>query len=257
MATMTNEKPFILQKANTDAPGKEAGVFRYGKRAHIICVTEEAGKPKNLDALRNEIRLGLGNVIPMWASGVTLYWRFNARSVRAFADPEGVKNRVRTLLGRAIDQWAEACPVRFAERQQGWDFEIAIRNAPDCDASGCVLASSFFPDSGQHKFYIYPTMFEQTEQEQVETMVHELGHVFGLRHFFANVSETDLASVLFGADVKFTIMNYGDESILTPQDRLDVKKVYEMARTGQLTAINGTQIKLMRPFSSIGFKAPA
>ena len=48
-----------------------------------------------------------------------------------------------------------------------------------CSTSGCTLASAFFPDSGQHELKIYPTMFEQSLQEQIETLAHELGHVFG------------------------------------------------------------------------------
>jgi predicted Zn-dependent protease len=68
----------------------------------------------------------------------------------------------------------------------------------DCDANGCVLASAFFPDAGRHELVIYPKMFTQTHEEQVETMTHEIGHIFGLRHFFANITETAWPSQIFG-----------------------------------------------------------
>jgi hypothetical protein len=251
--TITKDNPFMLaREAEGAAKPEKDEVFRYGTNKRVICVTEEAGQPKNLDVHRNEIRVGLGELIPLWASDVTLYWRFNARSFRAFAHPQAAKERVRNLLSQALGRWEDARPINFVERPRGWDFEVVVRNAPDCDASGCVLASSFFPDAGRHKLLIYPTMFDQEEEEQIETLIHEIGHVFGLRHFFANVSETQLKSELFGTDAEFTIMNYGKKSVLTEQDRADVKKLYQLARSGELRAINGTPIKLMRPFSSLG-----
>lgn len=64
-----------------------------------------------------------------------------------------------------------------------------IRGADQCNAFGCILASAFFPDAGRHDLNLYPKLFTLGREEQVETFIHEIGHVFGLRHFFANVSE--------------------------------------------------------------------
>jgi adenylylsulfate kinase-like enzyme len=47
-------------------------------------------------------------------------------------------------------------------------------------------------------------------------------------------------------------MNYGEDSKLTDADRDDLKTLYKQARSGELRAINGTPIHLMRPFSAIG-----
>ena len=52
-------------------------------------------------------------------------------------------------------------------------------------------------------------MFTQSPEEQVETLIHEIGHVFGLRHFFAQLSETAWASEVFGTHDPLSIMNYG------------------------------------------------
>jgi predicted Zn-dependent protease len=253
MATIIEENPFALvSERDAEAPSARDDVFRYGKEKKRICVTEDRGKPKDRNVSLNEIWVGLGNIIPLWAADVTLYWRFNPGSFRAFANPDAAQARIRTLLNTAISGWGDACPVTFAERKEGWDFEVVVRNAADCDARGCVLASAFFPDTGQHKLTIYPTMLQQDEEEQIETLTHEIGHIFGLRHFFAKLSESQLNAELFGTDVKFTIMNYGDESVLTDLDRKDLKDLYQLARSGKLTTINGTKIKLMQPFSSIG-----
>ena len=91
-------------------------------------------------------------------------------------------------------------------------------------------------------------MFEQPEKEQVDTLAHELGHVFGLRHFFAQISESRWPSEIFGVHRPFTIMNYGANSELTDDDKVDLKKLYLSVWSGQLAEINGTPIQLVRPF---------
>jgi hypothetical protein len=100
---------------------------------------------------------------------------------------------------------------------------------------------------------LYPKLFEQTRKEQVDTLVHELGHVFGLRHFFAQISEKQWPGEIFGTHAEFSIMNYGHLSELTKQDKADLVRLYKSAWNGALTEINGTPIKLVRPYNTIAF----
>ena len=151
--------------------------------------------------------------------------------------------------------WGDAAPIKLAERKDAWDFEIVVREHANCDVNGCVLASAFFPGGGQQQVKLYPTLFEQTRKEQVDTLVHEIGHVFGLRHFFAQVSERAWPSHIFGTHKPFSIMNYGEQSRLTANDKADLKKLYRQVWTGQLTQINGTPIRLMKPFHAVGTTA--
>jgi len=95
-------------------------------------------------------------------------------------------------------------------------------------------------------------MFEQIHKEQVDTLIHEIGHTFGLRHFFADVSETAFPSVKFGTHAPFSIMNYGAMSELTDVDRSDLTQLYQKVWSGDLTKINGTSIRLLRPFHTVG-----
>jgi hypothetical protein len=95
-------------------------------------------------------------------------------------------------------------------------------------------------------------MFTQPRDAQIATLCHEIGHAFGLRHFFAQIKETSAASVLFGQQNKFTIMNYGEESQLTEVDKADLKKLYDLVWSGQLTKINGTPIRLVTPYHMLG-----
>ena len=166
-----------------------------------------------------------------------------------FENPEAAKTALRQLFGEALLAWGDAAPVRFSERHDAWDFEIVVRPEDKCTINGCTLASAFFPDPGRHELVIYPRMFAQVRAEQIETLAHELGHVFGLRHFFADVSETAWPVEIFGEHNKFSIMNYGANSTLTDTDRSDLTRLYEQVWNGDLTSINGTPVKLMRPFS--------
>ncbi|KAF7720680.1 hypothetical protein EC973_006537 [Apophysomyces ossiformis] len=153
------------------------------------------------------------------------------------------------LFDKAVEKWGDACPVKFVENTRAWDFEIIVREHRVCNRGGCVLASAFFPGGGQPKLTIYPTLFDQDEFEQVETLVHELGHVFGLRHWFAKESEWQWKSELFGTQNAFTIMNYGKYSTLTEADKSDLKLLYNKAWSGELSNINGTPIRLLHPFN--------
>lgn len=219
----------------------------------FVCGTDTRGftRPEN----RNPAELVLDaseGFIPLWAKDMTLRWRFQDLSFNEFANSTAIKRAVEDLMGKALLAWGDAAPIKFAHRDDAWDFEIVVRDSDRCSPSGCVLASAFFPDAGRHELRIYPKMFEQSEQEQIETMAHEIGHVFGLRHFFAQISETEWASVVFGTHSKFSIMNYGENSKLTDSDKTDLKRLYRMAWSGELKDINGTPIRLVRPFHTIG-----
>jgi hypothetical protein len=247
---MAKTDPFATLKTGHDSDYNDSEVHVLGN-GHV-CATEERGhkRPRNQSLLEIVVDASEG-FVPLWAKGTTLRWRFNAASFRRFKSPTAAKAAVRKLFAESVLAWGSAAPVRFAERSDAWDFEIAIRNADDCSPQGCVLASAFFPDAGRHTLRIYPKMFTQDRKEQVETMIHEIGHIFGLRHFFANIRETQFPSEIFGTHSRFSIMNYGADSALTPADKTDLGNLYRMAWGGQLTAVNGTPIKFVKPFSSL------
>lgn len=239
---------FQLRRAEKEDPQVHAL-----DRGRIICDTDTRGfeRPRARSPLEIVVDASEG-FVPLWAKNSTLRWRFRESSMKFFENPAGAKAELRKLLGQAILEWGSAAPVKFTERDDAWDFEIVMRKADDCDINGCVLASAFFPDAGRHKLTIYPQMFSLSREEQIETMIHEIGHVFGLRHFFATVSETAWPAEVFGTHSKFSIMNYGSLSMLTPEDKKDLKRLYKVAWAGQLTNINGTPIRFVKPFHSSG-----
>lgn len=246
----TRANPFSIRSTEKAVPAASPEIHVFGPGA--ICDTDTRGHATAHNRSPLEIVLHASEgFIPLWAKDSTLRWRFQERSLLAFEDPEAAKLAIEQLFGAALVAWGDAVPVKFAKRDDAWDFEVVVRSTDRCNAAGCVLASAFFPDAGRHELVIYPKMLEQTPAEQVETLVHEIGHIFGLRHFFANVSETAWASEIFGAHKPFSIMNYGHHSVLTDDDTADLKRLYETAWSGELTEINGTPIRLVKPYHTI------
>ena len=246
-AKPTNSTLLLKAEPSTKAD-PEVHVFGNGFR----CDTETRGHatPQGRSPLEIVVDASEG-FIPLWTKDTTLRWRFRESTMKYFKSPAAAKAEIRKLLGEALLAWGDAAPVKFAERSDVSDFEIVMRRNDDCDASGCVLASAFFPDAGRHRLTLYPKMFTQPRPEQVETLIHEIGHVFGLRHFFANVSETAWPSQIFGTHKPFSIMNYGSQSVLTADDKSDLKRLYQLVWSGELTQINGTPIKLVKAFHTI------
>lgn len=222
----------------------------YGKPG-CICDTDVRGfkTPENRSPTEIVVDASDG-FIPLWDSDVTLRWRFQELALFQFSNDAEIKTYVRGLLGEGIQLWGDAVPIRFNEAHDAWDFELVVMAENKCRDGGCTLASAFFPDAGRHQLRVYPTMFQQTRKEQVETMAHEVGHIFGLRHFFADIRETAWPVEIFGAHNAFSIMNYGQKSRMTNNDREDLKTLYRLARSRQLTHIGDTPIRLVRPFSA-------
>ncbi len=241
----------LLALAKDDAGVPDSAKYHvFGKCR--LCKTDSRGfaTPRNSQPARLVLDASEG-FIPLWAKGTELRWRFQPRALSRFANPGAVMQAVELVMGKALLAWGDAVPIKFVKNTDLWDFEIVVNSFDDCNNSGCVLASAFFPDGGRHELEIFPKMFEQSALEQVETLAHEFGHVFGLRHFFAKLSEADFPSEIFGKHKAFSIMNYGDKSKLTADDRKDLKKLYKQVWSGELTQINGTKIRLVKPFHTV------
>lgn len=243
--------PFALREG-ADILGDDVHLIRDG----VVCDTERRGRATPGDASLLEIVLDASrSFIPLWERGTTLHWRFQEASFARYENPVAARAAIETLFGEALLLWGDAAPVRFARDDDTWDFEISVRSQDRCDQRGCVLARAFFPDAGRHELVIFPKMLEETREEQVETLAHEIGHIFGLRHFFALVSEADAPAVVFGQHGRFSIMNYGTDSRMSDADRADLKDVYAQAWSGALTSINRTPIRLVQPYHASGTPA--
>ncbi len=220
---------------------------------HFVCRTDNRGHKTPAGQSMTEIVLDASEgFIPLWDYGVTLRWCFDEAALADHDAPNEVRSTTRDLIQEAVLAWGDSAPIKFTEERDAYDFKIVVNTQDRCSAFGCTLASAFFPDSGRHELHVYPKMFGQPHKEQIDTLIHEIGHIFGLRHFFADVSETAFPSVIFGKHDKFTIMNYGGLSELTDADKYDLKRLYEAVWSGNLTQINGTPVRLFRPYHESG-----
>ncbi|KAG0380172.1 hypothetical protein BGX24_009787 [Mortierella sp. AD032] len=229
---------------------------------NCLCVTGERAPTHNHSS--PEILVGTLGIIPLWAKNTVLRYRFNHTSAVALEQLHRTEEDFIRLFKKAIGMWGDAAPVTFKADDAAWDFEFDIRKDKFCFEGGCVLASAFFPDTGRHQLVIYPSMFNHNEAEQVETLVHELGHVFGLRHWFAKREDGNgWRAEVFGRQDPVTIMNYDDrrtlidESTLTDADKTDLIKLYDSAWSGGIKHINTTPIVLFESFSSKILRANA
>ena len=246
------DEDFFLSKDGNDL----FEIKTSGKAKHL-CVTDESDEIVRIDESLSqkgiekltEIVVGLGDHIPLWKQNVTLKWRLHP-SFNNYRNSENVKNYIKGILNEAIGKWGNASPVKFQETNSTFDFEIIMR--PDnCNANGCTLASAFFPNSNLNVLTLHPKMFQQNRFEQVETMIHEIGHIFGLRHYFAKEREATWRSEVFGHHYPLTIMNYGHNSTFTEQDKVDLKRLYSMVWSRQLRNINGMPIKLYNSLTQV------
>ena len=215
-----------LKAAEKCSSRKKPLVHEYGKGT--ICTTDSMGAPT--PGGRSPLDLVVDaseGFIPLWKENRVLMWKFDEQSLSFYNNPEGIKTYVRGLFADAMVLWGEAAPIRFSENSDASDFKLAISAQDNCNPRGCTLARAFFPDSGRHDLLLFPKMFEQSRKEQVDTMLHEIGHVFGLMHFFAQISEDRWPSEVFGVHNPFSIMNYGASSELTTQDKSDLSRLYQ------------------------------
>jgi len=192
--------------------------------------------------------------IPLWAEGQYLRWGFDIESFDVFEDPVYAMQKVKEFIDAALEAWGWQ-PITFVYQENDTDFRVVMKSQKDCDQYGCVLASAFFPSSNQDRVFLYPTLFEQDTTEIVNTLEHEIGHIFGLRHYFAGTLESDSPSELFGEDAEQSIMNYGTLSVMTDADRSDLQRLYEEAWSKQLTHLNNAEIRFIYPYRTIGSSA--
>ena len=209
----------------------------------IPCKTDvsENDKFERLKTIKSpesmKIVVGLGNIIPLWKKNVTLRWRFDKESLRrVFRNPAAEEIAIRDKFQTALSMWGDAKPIDFIEDDNNPDFEILM-------SRGSGLSKAFFPNAtGDRKLKLFPRWRFQDEKEQVDTFIHELGHIFGLRHFKARTHEPHRPAQAFGKQDSWTIMNLSEKFELTPLDRSDLKKLYDEVWNRGRGDINGVPI---------------
>lgn len=123
--------PFRLRELSEAA--REAETLVHLIKKGVRCGTDKRGQatPGNGSPTRIVVDAS-GGFIPLWAKGATLHWRFQERSMRYFEDPDAAKAEIEELFGEALLKWGDARPVKFAKRDEEWDFEVVMSSSDDC-----------------------------------------------------------------------------------------------------------------------------
>lgn len=182
-----------------------------------------------------------GRRIIRWKDGLTIRYCVLRRT---FPDKASYDQVVENMQQATAD-WENTCGVKF---QHSKSKDTSLTLLPTgvvfpvryIDAQGTFIASSFFPNTAQHRrrLLIDPSYFE-TRFNKVGVLRHELGHILGFRHEHIRsgapavcpdenmedtleLTEYDPQSVMHYFCGQVGSIDLG----ITDQDRLGAQKVY-------------------------------
>merc|ERR1712100_924209 len=146
-----------------------------------------------------------------------------------------MKHAVESWDGR--EAWNHHLPGMIEGDTQG-EANFTVTRIPE---NGGLFASAFFPG------YIFGNRLEITDfqlnahwvAKLMTTLIHEIGHIYGLRHEFAN---TEGDNVPVGLRNDFSIMNYG-ETHLQKSDVTTLARIY----SDTYARINGIRVAHFNP----------
>ncbi|KAL7791751.1 hypothetical protein V8C43DRAFT_283862 [Trichoderma afarasin] len=220
--------PDLSTSAETGATTATAFICRTANPLHTAepkyrCATEAYGG--------TEVRVGKGDFkedyIPRWRRGSELTYTIDAKSFPTSAEAVQVKAAMQT----AISMWKGiGASFKYLEVDNSDSATFVVTY--HCHGPRNIYASSFFPDESPGDLLVYKLGLSHAAY-LANILAHEIGHILGLRHEFADKNHKEgkiLRCVLFGKKNPRSIMNYHEDLgqlQVSEQDLRELKDFYE------------------------------
>lgn len=191
------------------------------------------------------IVVGIGSIIPRWKASTTKPTKLLYYVIR-----EGFKNDedfeyTATAMKEAADEWnAIEFGLELARTEDRALANFVVKYIKPEVEEG-VLASAFFPNEVEDLLVYDFTLVSPTWRPRLKgTLLHELGHVVGLRHEFAIVADDlgngpeGFGAVQFGSKNPNSVMSYQPEIEIQDTDKTDVKAFYKLPNRSKIEGSN-------------------
>lgn len=174
-----------------------------------------------------EVRVGKGNYIPRWRKGSELTYTVDVESFPTLAEAMQVKE----AMQEAISMWKGiGASFKYLEVDINGSatFVVTYRR----DGPRDLYARSFFPDDSTGELPVYNLALSNAAH-LANILAHEVGHILGLRHEFADEYHPEgriFPCVLLGKKNPRSIMNYYKDPgqlKVSEQDLRGLKELYE------------------------------
>ncbi|KAM7220195.1 hypothetical protein V8F06_004523 [Rhypophila decipiens] len=148
----------------------------------------------------------------------------------------------------AADEWNTlAFGVNISATTDRAKANFLVKYYDPKDPKVGTLARAFFPNRVGDVLVYRKTLIEPYWRNVLKnSLLHEIGHIIGLRHEFANDPDPKIAGQnieslahLFGTVNPHSVMSYDDVNYINDLDKKDVKAFYELPNR---TTINGVPI---------------
>ncbi|KAL7961094.1 hypothetical protein V8C34DRAFT_312191 [Trichoderma compactum] len=167
--------------------------------------------------------------IPRWLRGSVLTYTVDAKSFPTIAEA----GQVKAAMQDAISMW-RGIGARFCFEDLEADNYGSATFVVRYDGRRCsnTYAISFFPDELPGELLVYNLALSKAPH-LANILAHEVGHILGLRHEFADKNHKEgriLRCVLFGKKNPRSIMNYYEDPgqlQVSEQDLRELREFYE------------------------------
>ncbi|KAI8169021.1 hypothetical protein K4K49_011952 [Colletotrichum sp. SAR 10_70] len=208
-----------------------------GKGPARHCITQRGtastyGSPpaSHNDSPFDSIQVGFDSIIPRWKASTALKWFIKAEG---FPSADDAKLAAETM-NQAAQDWNDlsfGVSISQTTDEAAANFNLVYQENPPGHPE--FLASAFFPHEANTDVVVYRTgMKSSSEYPLKSTLLHELGHVFGLRHEFAD--DDPKGQIQFMEHNKDSVMSYKGVVIIEETDKHGIREFYKLANGSRI-----------------------